>query len=133
MIGYFVFGAALGLAAYFDFKYMKIPDLVLAALWVFFVGLLFDLSFYYTACAVFAIMYLVNALSVQYLKTPIMSWGDILAIPPFMGVLVSMGYWHLALAGWILPIILTEIEKKERAVIPFLFGAYLIGLIASII
>lgn len=125
--------------AYYDYLYKRIPDVFTAIGWF-----LLTLEAYFFAKpeyltyagASFAIFFLVNALIAQF-KEPVLSWGDILLIPVYVGYSVFMANSPGELTLFLLaPLALLFLyvsvtgKNKNVALAPFLFMAALIALAA---
>lgn len=120
--------------AYYDYEHKRIPDVLTAIGWF-----LLTLEAYFFAKpesltyagASFAILFLVNALMAQ-VKEPVLSWGDILLIPVYVGYSKFMANEPGELTLFLItPLALLLVyalysgERKKIALAPFLFIAAL--------
>lgn len=125
----FLFFAA---AAYFDYKAHKIPDILTAGLWLYAVLALPSNNAMLTGAS-FAGLFFLNSL-IALAKKKFMGWGDVLIIPPFVGIMQaiepSLFFALLAFAGWFL---LMTRDKKEVPLAPFLFAGMSAGLLFRLI
>jgi len=122
--------------AYHDYKYKRIPDVFTALGWFLLTleAYFFAKTEYLTyAGAGFAILFLVNALMAQF-KEPVLSWGDILLIPVYVGYSLFMAnapgeftlFLLAPLALLLFYSMVTGVNKKVPLA-PFLFLASLIA------
>lgn len=135
----FIFPAAftallLG-CAYYDLKFMKVPDLLTALLWasLFLPFLLFNLavtwSLFTMAGVAFGLTYLLNAAIVASGRQFFLSWADVLGFPPYFAAMMFLDAPPLVTAGPLVLSLLASSLRKEKRVplFPFLaiaFGIY---------
>lgn len=128
----------MGAAAYWDYRYKRIPDIFTAFSWILVV--LYSFLFPSTepllmAGASFAILFFINA-SLAQLKTPLLAWGDILLCPVYVAYSVFIAnapgeltlllllplvflFWYVFITG----------KKEKVALAPFLFISAISGLL----
>jgi hypothetical protein len=111
------------ICAWFDHKYMKVPDVVVSFGWFWLVisAFIFD-NFDVLAILAgsFAVMFFVNSI-VNYYKEAILGWGDILGVPIFAAVLHTWAGVNLLLAGMVLSMAFSVVilPRNEKGETPF--------------
>ena len=123
-------------AAYFDYKYKRIPDFITAIGWL---VLVFTWFFYadsaplLIAGASFAILFPLNSFIALRAK-PVLMWGDILLLPVYVAYCSSTisftGFLLLPLALLFAYVIVTG-KNTHIALAPFLAVAAVISVLAA--
>jgi prepilin signal peptidase PulO-like enzyme (type II secretory pathway) len=128
--------SVFGVAAYFDYKHKRIPDVLTAIGWL---VLVFAWFFYadsaplLIAGASFAILFFINSYS-AFLGKPIVMWGDILLVPVYAaycsGTVSFTAFILLPLALLFAYVTVTG-KNTHIALAPFLAASALISLLAA--
>lgn len=116
------FSALLLGCAYYDLKFKKVPDLLTAALWVSLIFL--GTSAFTIAGVMFGFLYFMNSVIVALKKRFFLSWADVLGVPPFVAVMVSLSAPPiLIITPLILSFLASGLLKEKTPVFPFLAAA----------
>lgn len=123
-----IFGIALFACAERDYHTGKIPDFLLALLWLVPAVLDYGAFANHTIVLMFAGIYLLNVWKNEW------GWGDVLALPPVLGVLASISQWAfipvivaIVLSGWV-----QNKTHERQPLLPYVFAGYLIGFLVFI-
>lgn len=124
-------GAVLWDAARQDFDKKEISDLNAAALWA---GAVFfgmqEVQVIVITSGVFSLLFSINAFTTNILrKPPVLSWGDILIIPPVAGIMMFFGPITILalLFCFFAALIVSCLKQEEEPMIPYIFFAFLAG------
>lgn len=129
-----VFLVLLACAAYYDWRFKAIPDLINAALWGW---AILQPSGQFFAVVGFGCAYLLNSAIVFLYRHPYHLWGDILMLGPYVMYvsLFAVGYydWYFGFTGVGIPLVIGAWKKKPQPLAPWLLGACLtIALLAFV-
>lgn len=123
-------------AAYFDYKYKRIPDFITAIGWL---VLVFTWFFYadsaplLIAGASFAILFPLNSV-ISLRAAPLLAWGDILLLPVYVAYCSSTPLFTTLLltplAAMFLYVLISG-KNKQVALAPFLAFAAVISVLAA--
>lgn len=119
-------------AAYHDYKRKEIPDVVNAAIWVFMALLSVTTPMMAVVTAfTFTLIFGLNSALATAKGTPILSWGDVLLIPPIAGIMAIMPPTLMILLLALL-IAFFRSYQKEEPIAPYILGAYSVFVICLI-
>lgn len=129
MLQYLFITLVFGACAYYDFKLKKVPDLLLALLWLAFGQASLPAMAYQMAVLAFGVVYFWNTIK------QVWGWGDILGVGPVVGVFYSLGGagFALGLVGLACCELWRVLKKEPMPLFPFIFVAYLAALLLKIV
>lgn len=121
-------------AAIYDYKLKKIPDLLTACCWMVIALAGFRHDVYYFGVCVFSGFFLANTIS-SIIKKPMFGWGDILILPVVFMVAYSYSYLAvgIVLAFIILSCVISIIRKKPISLAPYLSVAMIFFTCAEVL
>jgi len=119
-------------AAYHDYTEMEIPDIINAGIWAILAFLsLSEPLLAVTGAFAFTLILGLNSALVVVKQSPILSWGDVLLIPPVAGIMSIIPATIFVLMI-ILMIAFYRGYKKEEPLAPYVLAAYSVFLICII-
>lgn len=123
------------ISAYYDIKYKKLLDIVTASGWLLLILFASDKVLEYSAIS-FGVLFFINALA-AFGKAPLISWGDILLIPLYVGYVTvfaktpgSFTLFLLLPLSFLFIFVTLSGRKKDIPLAPFIFLPALILLAA---